>query len=231
MGRSKDADTLTSVTSEYTKSDKLALVPATKYRKATQEVKNHKIAKDGVDVDEWAKSVPDDGSAVSTLKDSPALDDAIDFIESHHCVMATNGLYKLHPGQASDLDWLECNMAGLFDLDPAHVPQLRPPDFEAYKSGRQPSVLLVPETPINFVIESTPKQDKLIDLTCKLSSSEGHVQGAKIVELNYKHNCNRDIQPACIELCLNIDKGEYERVIAYQNIHKWSEIDKDNPIV
>ncbi|CAJ1933611.1 unnamed protein product [Cylindrotheca closterium] len=153
--------------------------------------------------------------------------------------MATNGLYKLHPGQASDLDWLECNMAGLFDLDPTHVPQLRPPDFEAYKSDRQPADLFVPETPFIFVIESTPKRDKLIDLTCKLSSSEphrsppdeGHVQGTKIVELNYNHNCKRDIQPARIELCLNIDKGEYERVMAYQNIHKWSEIDKDNAIV
>ncbi|CAJ1952057.1 unnamed protein product [Cylindrotheca closterium] len=269
MGRSEDADTLTSATSEEIKSDKLALVPATKYRKATQEVKNHKIAKDGVDVDEWAKSVPDNGSAgeqspfyrvdilddgstgerspfdrvdiltnsnttVTTLKDSPAFNDAIGFIETHHCVMATNGLYKLHPGQASDLDWLECNMAGLFDLDPAHVPHFRPPDFEAYKSGRQPFVLFVPETPINFVIESTPKRDKLIDLTCKLSSfepqcsppDEGHVQGDKIVELNY-----RDIQPAYIELCLNIDKGEYACVMAYQNIHKWSQIDKDSPIV
>ncbi|CAJ1957049.1 unnamed protein product, partial [Cylindrotheca closterium] len=125
-----------------------------------QEVENYKIAIDGVDVDEWAKSVPDDGSVdeqtgsfdrvgisksnktVTTLKDSPALDDAIGFFETHHCVMPTNGLYKLHPGQASDLDWLECNMAGLFDLDPAHVLQLRPPDFEAYKSGMQPSVHL-----------------------------------------------------------------------------------------
>ncbi|CAJ1938560.1 unnamed protein product [Cylindrotheca closterium] len=189
MGRSEDADTLTSVTSEETKSDKLALVPATKYRKATQEVKNYEISIDGVDVDEWAKSVPDDGSAgerspfdrvdiltkrnttVTTLKDSPALDDAIGFFETHHCVMPTNGLYKLHPGQASDLDWLECNMAGLFDLDPAHVPQLRPPDFKAYKSGRQPSVLFVHETPINFVIESTPLRDQPIDLTYKLSPS------------------------------------------------------------
>ncbi|CAJ1970178.1 unnamed protein product [Cylindrotheca closterium] len=158
MGRSENADTLTSVTSEETKSDRLALVPATKYREQSPF--------DRVDI--LTKS----NTTVTTLKDSPALDDAIGFFETHHCVMPTNGLYKLHPGQASDLDWLECNMAGLFDLDPAHVPQLRPPDFEAYKSGRQPSVLFVPETPINFVIESTPLQDKPIDLTCKLSSSE-----------------------------------------------------------
>ncbi|CAJ1945835.1 unnamed protein product, partial [Cylindrotheca closterium] len=40
-----------------------------------------------------------------------------------------------------------------------------------------------------------------------------------------------DIEPAHIQLCLNIDKGEYERVMAYRNIHKWSEIDADTPIV
>ncbi|CAJ1955871.1 unnamed protein product [Cylindrotheca closterium] len=170
MGRSEDADTLTSVTSEETKSDKLALVPATKYRKATQEVRNHQIAIDGVDVDEWAKSVPDDGSVDEQTGSFNRMILLISL--KPHCVVPTNGLYKVHPGQASDLDWLECNMAGLFDLDPAHVPQLRPPDFEAYKSGRQPSVLFVPEAPINFVIESTPLQNKPIDLTHKLSSSE-----------------------------------------------------------
>ncbi|CAJ1968472.1 unnamed protein product [Cylindrotheca closterium] len=71
----------------------------------------------------------------------------------------------------------------------------------------------------------------LIGQTFLLSPDESYVQRAKIVELNYKHNRNKDIEPAHIQLCLNIDKGEYERVMAYRNIHKWSEIDADTPIV
>ncbi|CAJ1957059.1 unnamed protein product [Cylindrotheca closterium] len=81
-------------------------------------------------------------------------------------------------------------------------------------------------------IEDVLLEEKdLIGRTFLLSpDDEGYVQRAKIVELNYKHNRNTDIQPARIQLCLNIDKGEYEHVMAYHEIHKWSETDKDNPI-
>ncbi|CAJ1951061.1 unnamed protein product [Cylindrotheca closterium] len=81
-------------------------------------------------------------------------------------------------------------------------------------------------------IEDVLLEEKdLIGQTFLLSpDDEGYVQRAKIVELNYKHNCNTDIQPARIQLCLNIDKGKYEHVMAYHEIHKWSETDKDNPI-
>ncbi|CAJ1928442.1 unnamed protein product, partial [Cylindrotheca closterium] len=142
-----------------------------------------------IDVDEWAKSIPDNGSeegerpfdrvgtlksntTVTTLRDSPALDDAIDFFESHHCVMPTDGLYEVHPRQASDLDWFECNMAELFDLDPTYVTPIIPPEFEVYESRRRPSVLFVPEAPTDFDIESTPLRDKVIDSSHKSSCPE-----------------------------------------------------------
>ncbi|CAJ1940700.1 unnamed protein product, partial [Cylindrotheca closterium] len=111
-------------------------------------------------------------TTVTTLRDSPALDDAIDFFESHHCVMPTDGLYEVHPRQASDLDWFECNMAELLDLDPTYVTPVIPPEFEVYESHRRPSVLFVPEAPIDFDIESTPLRDKIIDSPHKSSYSE-----------------------------------------------------------
>ncbi|CAJ1956271.1 unnamed protein product [Cylindrotheca closterium] len=91
---------------------------------------------------------------------------------------------------------------------------------------------IVHSSDVESDIEDVLLEEKdLIGRTFLLSpDDEGYVQCAKIVELNYKHNRNTDIQPARIELCLNIDKGKYEHVMAYHEIHKWSETDKDNPI-
>ncbi|CAJ1934830.1 unnamed protein product [Cylindrotheca closterium] len=86
--------------------------------------------------------------------------------------MPTDGLYEVHPRQASDLDWFECNMAELFDLDPTYVTPVIPPEFEVYESHRRPSVLFSPEAPIDFDIESTPLQDKIIDSSHKSLYSE-----------------------------------------------------------
>ncbi|CAJ1940849.1 unnamed protein product [Cylindrotheca closterium] len=91
---------------------------------------------------------------------------------------------------------------------------------------------IVHSSDVESDIEDVLLEEKdLIGRTFLLSpDDEGYVQCAKIVELNYKRNRNAGIQPARIQLCLNIDKGKYEHVMAYHEIHKWSETDKDNPI-
>src|SRR5210317_2076684 len=95
--------------------------------------------------------------AVTTFKESK-LDQAIDFFETFNCVLPTDGLYEQFPRPSTNLDWFECNMIDIFDLQHVLEPPLLPEQYEVYEARRRPSVLAVPGPSVVFDLESAPLQ-------------------------------------------------------------------------
>ena len=136
------------------------------------------------DMEEWMQSIPEDkpdevtrpfdsvgilknNIAVTNLKESTE-ERLLDLYDASDSVVPTDGLFESHPRSYPELDWFECNM---LDIMAPPIDSLAPVQFEVFEARKRPSVMLVPEEPIDFDIKSAPlrARESIMDL---MSSKE-----------------------------------------------------------
>ena len=93
---------------------------------------------------------------VVALKNDSILEETIDYFESFDCTVPTDGIYEQIPCHSPNFDWIDCNLADLFGIDPNQPDPIIPPQFEVYEARKRPSALFVPELSVVFDIESAP---------------------------------------------------------------------------
>jgi hypothetical protein len=121
-------------------------------------------------------------------------------------------------------------------IDLSDGEELTPPTKIKSRINKKPKTVVYSNDDQSDIEDVLLRNSDLIGQTSFLKlDDEGYVRRAKIVELNRKHNHDTGIEPTHIQICLSIDKGEYERVMAYHEIHheihNWSKTRKDNPTV